>query len=263
MLTDRNFNTSFFETALRHSSIVCMTGSAIFTLYLSISADPNLSTDKKAEELLGGISSNETVFLGPMNSEMIECNPIGSRFHSLAVNMSRTKVKNHFKTGSAKSLSPQEKGLHPALWSRISYYVWGKLPNSGNLLKLKVPSYNREVIRGWSNFSSRGSLAPFFFLFFLTSLKKRGAKYPLVTSLEILEREMEYRGSKFTATGHGGYNQAGLGVINEQRVNGNCHSIRLRGLRCTLMGFEKNSQYQILSNQINQIRLYSSVKSNL
>lgn len=84
----------------------------------------------------------------------------------------------------------------------------------------------------------------------------------LVTSQKIIEREMEYRGSKFT-TGHGWYNLAGLRVIKEQRVYGNCLSIRLPRLRCTLMGFEKNYQNQILSNQINKIRLYSSVTINL
>lgn len=113
VLTDRNFNTSFFETALRHSSVVCMIDSAAKLKHSRIvSADPNLSSDKKAEESLGGISPNEAVFLGPLNSETIGYNPVRSRFHSFVINMSWTKVKNHLKTGSAKSLSPKGKRLH-------------------------------------------------------------------------------------------------------------------------------------------------------
>jgi hypothetical protein len=47
-----------------------------------------------------------------------------------------------------------------------------KLPNSGESLKLMIPSYNRKVISGWSNDSG------------------------MVTSHKITENEMGYRGSK-------------------------------------------------------------------
>ena len=64
------------------------------------------------EELLGGILSNEAVFLGPMNSGKIGCNLTWPRFHSSVVTMRWTKVKDWYKTGSAKSLSLTGKWLH-------------------------------------------------------------------------------------------------------------------------------------------------------
>ena len=46
-------------------------------------------------------------------------------------------------------------------------------------------------------------------------------------------------------------------TVKEQRVDGN----RYKGytpIRCTLMGFERNYQIKILSNQINKVRSYTS-----
>ena len=85
----------------------------------------------------------------------------------------------------------------------------GKLPNSGDLLKLKVPSSSWKIMSGWSNYSGK------------------------VTSLKMSENEMDYRGSKSIIL-----NSI---VVKEQRVDGNW-SIKshLMGLRCTLRGFESN-----------------------
>jgi len=101
-----------------------------------------------------------------------------------------------------------------------------KLPNSGDNLKLMVPSYSRKVISGWSNDSGT------------------------VTSHKMIENEMGYRGSKSSvfklnnpliATG-----------VKEQRVDGNwCINPKLMHLRCTLMGFERNYQIKIPSKQLN------------
>lgn len=53
--------------------------------------------------------------------------------------------------------------------------VYGdKLSNSGDILKLKIPSCSRKAISGWSNYSGT------------------------VTSLKMSENEMDYRGSKST-----------------------------------------------------------------
>ena len=46
-------------------------------------------------------------------------------------------------------------------------------------------------------------------------------------------------------------------AVKDQRVNGSGCFIT-KHLRYTLMGFERNYQVQILSKQINKIRLYSS-----
>jgi len=59
----------------------------------------------------------------------------------------------------------------PAVWCRKSL-VWVKLSNSGNLLKLLIPSYSRKAISGWINHSC------------------------MVINQKISEKFMEYRGSK-------------------------------------------------------------------
>lgn len=94
--------------------------------------------------------------------------------------------------------------------------VYGdKLPNSGDLLKLKIPSCSWKTISGWSNHSGK------------------------VTSLKMSENEMDYRGSKSIVCENS--------VVKEQRVNGNWSVKGLRsnpthliGLRCTLRGTERN-----------------------
>lgn len=88
--------------------------------------------------------------------------------------------------------------------------VYGdKLSNSGEVLKLKVPSYSWKTISGWSNYSC------------------------MVTSLKMSENKMDNRGSKSTILNSM--------VVKEQRVDGSW-SIKphLIGLRYTLKGFERN-----------------------
>jgi hypothetical protein len=111
----------------------------------------------------------------------------------------------------------------------IGKYIIGgyKLSNSGDALKLMVPSQNRKVLSGWSN-------------------------YPcMVTSHKIDEKKIGYRGSK-----------SKLNFVKEQRVDGSWYtklcsiksiSNKLDNfvyLRCTLMGFERNYQIKILSKQL-------------
>ena len=83
----------------------------------------------------------------------------------------------------------------------------GKLPNSGELLKLKVPNYSWKTICGWSNYSG------------------------MVTSLKMSENEMDNRGSKSAILKNI--------VVKEQRVDGSWFKPGLN-LRCTLQGFERN-----------------------
>lgn len=93
--------------------------------------------------------------------------------------------------------------------------VYGdKLSNSGNILKLKVPSYSRKAINGWSNYSGT------------------------VTSLKMSENEMDDRGSKST--------KLNSMVVKEQRVDGSW-SIKpsLMDLRCTLRGSERNRNIKL------------------
>lgn len=88
--------------------------------------------------------------------------------------------------------------------------VYGdKLSNSGELLKLKVPSYSWKTICGWSNYSGK------------------------VTSLKMCENKMDNRGSKSAILNNI--------AVKEQRVDGSWFiKSHLMNLRCTLKGFERN-----------------------
>ena len=70
--------------------------------------------------------------------------------------------------------------------SRISLTCL-KLSNSGDTLKLMIPSYHRKMISGWSNYPG------------------------MVTSPEMIENEMGYRGSKSVFIKN---------IVKEQRVDG-------------------------------------------
>lgn len=93
--------------------------------------------------------------------------------------------------------------------------VYGaKLSNSGELLKLKVPSYSWKTICGWSNYSG------------------------MVTSLKMRENKMDNRGSKsailFSI------------VVKEQRVDGSRFiKCDLMNLRCILGGSERNRDIKL------------------
>jgi len=70
---------------------------------------------------------------------------------------------------------------------------------------------------------------------------------------------MEYRGSKSVFIAN---------TVKEQRVDGSWLLIKLavliRSLRCTLMGFERNSQIKILSKQLNKNkRNFSTLVQNI
>lgn len=98
-----------------------------------------------------------------------------------------------------------------------------KLSNSGELLKLKVPSCSWKTISGWTNYSGK------------------------VRSLKICENKMDNRGSK-----------SGMLSVKEQRVYGNWPAVLTPGLRCILRGFERNLIIKIPSKQIIQSQLFST-----
>ena len=90
----------------------------------------------------------------------------------------------------------------------------GKLSNSGELLKLKVPSYSWKTISGWSNYSG------------------------MVTSLKMSENKMDNRGSKSAILKSI--------VVKEQRVDGSWFiKSHLMNLRYTLQGFERNRDIKL------------------
>jgi len=87
-----------------------------------------------------------------------------------------------------------------------------------------IPSYNWKVIDGWSNYSGK------------------------VISHKMIEREMGDRGSKSKLNLNRPSSHK-LNFVKEQRVDGSLCLIN-KHIRCTLMGFERNYQIKILSNQI-------------
>lgn len=129
----------------------------------------------------------------------------------------------------------------PAKSFRKTLY-WDKLSNSGDALKLIIPSNSRKTICGWSNDSCK------------------------VTIYKIYENIMGYRGSKSNCKKvH--YNRSfPLSFVKEQRVYGSWNFIivnreglmgiiplsvlLMKNLRCTLMGFERNYLIKNLSNQL-------------
>ena len=87
-------------------------------------------------------------------------------------------------------------------------FKWGKLPNSGELLKLIIPNYIWKFICGWTNHSG------------------------MVTSYKIDENQMEYRGSK-----------SAIIAVKEQRVDGNWY-IQIYVSKVYSNGVRKNLSIQ-------------------
>jgi len=114
-------------------------------------------------------------------------------------------------------------------------YVRGQLPSSGDVLELKIPSYSRKAIRGWTNYSG------FFFYYFGIALNNQKDK---VTSLKTYENKVDNRGSKSDS----------YISVKEQRVYGSWYDLSY--LRCILLGFERNRSIKIPSKQI--MRLYTN-----
>ena len=107
-------------------------------------------------------------------------------------------------------------------------FKWDKLSNSGDILKLLVPSHSRKAMSGWTNHPCT------------------------VISQEMTENEMGYRGSKSVFLNS---------TVKEQRVDGSyCIKAKsnLMQLRCTLMGFERNYQVKVLSKQLNKTNFCTS-----
>ena len=104
--------------------------------------------------------------------------------------------------------------------------IWDKISNSGDTLKLLVPSCNWKVTCGWSNYSCK------------------------VISQKIIERLIGNRGSK-----------SDMLSVKEQRVYGNWHAVFSPSLRCTLTGFERNSLIKIPSKQILQSQLFTRLNT--
>ena len=111
--------------------------------------------------------------------------------------------------------------------------MWVKLSNSGDTLKLLIPSYVRKGVSGWSN-------------------------YPcMVISQKMSENEMGNRGSKSEFQQPQPFEIS----VKEQRVDGSCFiKSKLMQLRCILTGGESCYQIKIPSKQLNN-RSFSTLSN--
>lgn len=119
---------------------------------------------------------------------------------------------------------------------------WLKLSNSGDSLKLIIPSHSRKVMSGWTNYSGT------------------------VTSYKISENEMGYRGSKSTVKSENPKRVTGFinTVVKEQRVDGSYFRLKYYPkLRCTLMGCESNYPFKIPTKQLINRKFSTRVSSNI
>jgi hypothetical protein len=108
LITDRNFNTSFYDPALRHSSHVL--------IILFISTSCNIFYRMTVEGLSSGALANEPGFLGLVNSQLL-------RSFSLVIEVWLTKVKIHFKTGSTYEIILSDIRIRePIAGSNLSSY---------------------------------------------------------------------------------------------------------------------------------------------
>ncbi len=134
------------------------------------------------------------------------------------------------------------KTSHHGLPWGVGYFIKGpvitKLSNSGEALELLVPNNIRNNICGWNNQSCK------------------------VISLKVSEKSEGNRGSKSSVATDSKAVYIGESVITfvkEQRVDGSWQIGGAFCLRCTLLGFKKNSRVKVLSNQINKVKWYTSV----
>lgn len=114
---------------------------------------------------------------------------------------------------------------------RDRHSIGFKPSNSGNLLKLLVPSCSWKTISGWSNYSGK------------------------VTSHKMSENEMDNRGSKSDFISN-------LNSVKEQRINGGWWIKQwLIYLKYILKYFERSTLVKNLSKQLN-INRFSSLNSS-
>jgi hypothetical protein len=100
--------------------------------------------------------------------------------------------------------------------------LWGKLSNSGDTLKLLIPSYSRKAFSGWNNYPCK------------------------VISQKMSEKEMGNRGSK----SYFQIPQPNEIYVKEKRVDGSYFGYNPR-LRCTLTGGKSRYHIRIPSKQLN------------
>lgn len=147
---------------------------------------------------------------------------------------------------------------YPERQSGTLSILWGKLSNSGDLLKLLIPNLVELYRGGWTNYSGTEitqkitlrilRLTIKFISVIYLGLLRKGWKNNIFS----VERSMDNRGSK-----------SNYMFVKEQRVDGSWFIGSCPvNLRYTLRGFERISWAGIPSNQILSKRLYSTTNNS-
>lgn len=146
LLTDRNFNTNFYDPALRHSNV------QIFNYMINIlnGVFYHSALAETTSGLFAGADSNELLFLGAMNSMTTGIVLRKIAFPKSIFNLRPAKAKVHFKTGSTyEALVAPEKALKRIDRKNLhdikekGYYCWG---SSGRILVI-TPEQNQSWVR--------------------------------------------------------------------------------------------------------------------
>jgi len=130
----------------------------------------------------------------------------------------------------------------------------GKLPNSGDILKLLIPSIIWKYVCGWSNYSGMVTSQKMALHFYWLKWTKGDIRVLDSYAIELQTRKMDNRGSKLNIKM----------FIKEQRVDGNYINLYIRDsmLRCTLKRFERISYSNFRLNQILNKQLHSTAVRN-
>ena len=164
----------------------------------------------------------------------------------------------YYKTRILNKMGEQFKILEYPVWQFGKLLTLrGKLPNSGDLLKLLVPNLVELYHGGWINHS--GTETSQKMTLHILGLTKNITSdiYPGLCKgwknlFFSVERSMDNRGSKSNF----------MKFVKEQRVDGSWSTgLRLVNLRYTLRGIEKITLAGIPSNQVLNKRLYSTAKN--
>lgn len=123
----------------------------------------------------------------------------------------------------------------------------GKLSNSGDTLKLLVPSCIWKYISGWINYSCTVIIHKIIEILMGNRVSK---SVPFLGTY--LKNKNFFLFSKSVVVNS-------YFTVKEQRIDGSLPLISFSGLRCILKNFERNSLTGVPSNHLNRIRFISSL----
>lgn len=104
LITDRNFNTSFYDPALRHSIII-----SLIHYVLSVTFYNSNLKFETVTGLFSGADFNELLFLGLMNSEIVNSAVYQIAFLKSIYIVRLAKAKIYFKTDSTYEIFAQQR----------------------------------------------------------------------------------------------------------------------------------------------------------